>query len=129
MQNGLYFLKYAFPYFSGCRFGLKAIGGVRVKKMMLGWYERALQNWNTRFYRMRISRSVFKLSQFEVRNFSRILHKLVNINAILRYFTQNVSSSSIFDQIGWNFHQMSKISRQIKLRSVFCEIWKLTILC
>ena len=54
---------------------LKAIGGVRVKKIMLILSYRTPQGRTEAFYRIKIFDYVQKLSQFEVRNFGRNSYK------------------------------------------------------
>ena len=70
---------------------LKAIGGVRVKKSMLGSFERSPLGGTEAFYRMSKLICVQKLSHFEVCDFSRISYKKTDKIDILRYFTSNVS--------------------------------------
>ena len=98
---------------------IKAIGGVRVKKSMLGLFERSPWGGTEAFYGMSILIFVQKLSHFEVRDFGRISYKKMDKIDILRYFTPNVSAPSIFVQISWNLHQMTTPYRWTKLRELF----------
>ena len=63
----------SFPEFFNC--SCKAIGGVRVKKSMLGSFERSPLGGTEAFYRMSKLICVQKLSHFEVRDFGRISYK------------------------------------------------------
>ena len=78
---------------------LKAIEGVRVKKIMLSLFERSPLGGTDAFYRISKLICVQKLSHFEVGDFSRISYKKTDKIDILRYFTPNVSAPSIFVQM------------------------------
>ena len=54
---------------------LKAIGGVRVKKIMLSFFERSQYGGKDAFYGIKISYRVQKLSQFKARKFRSVSHK------------------------------------------------------
>ena len=103
--------------------------GVRVKKSMLGSFERSPLGGTDAFYRISKLICVQKLSHFEVGDFSRISYKKTDKIDILRYFTPNVSAPSIFVQMSWNLHQMTTPYRGTKLRRLFWKFWKLVILC
>ena len=107
-------------------FYLKAIGGVQVKKSMLGLSERSPWGRTEASYGMSKLIFVQKLSHFEVHDFGRISHKKTDKIDVLRYFTPNVSAPSIFVRIGWNLHQITTPYRE--LRRPFWKFWKLAIL-
>ena len=73
----------------------KAIGGVRVKKVMLSLFERTHQGEKDAFYRMKISFRVQKLSQFEDRKFRCISYKKDGKNQFF-YFTFFGTSFAMF---------------------------------
>ena len=108
---------------------LKAIGGVRVKKIMLSLFERSPWGGTEAFYGMSKFSRVQKLLHFEVRSFGRISYKKIGKIWNLEYFTQNVSGVAIFVQFCSNLHQSLLTYVLTIWTSEFLIFWKLTILC
>ena len=109
--------------------GIKAIGGVRVKKSMSGSFERSPLGGTEAFYRMSKLICVQKLSHFEVRKISRICYKKGCENWIFGCFTYFWTTFAFGVQSSWNLEHSFYTWRQ-KIWSIFFEkCCQLLILC
>ena len=106
---------------------VKAIGGVRVKKIMLSFFERSQYGGKDAFYGIKISYRVQKLSQFKVRKFRSVSYKKDEKNWNLGYFTQNVSTTAVQARSWWNLDQrLSTCAGAIPWMD-FWKFWKFQI--